>query len=183
MKEESFPGHVDSHYQGGHWWSIWRPAWLSIPILRWVSYFGGQVLYWWGGVIGQAGDQKRSVSFYGGIHAPFPQLLAPWNGTPSFGPRPPRLGAEHSSSLWNSLASGQGSHLGCAAGFRTFQGTLALGSVLGLLALTQFEGVIAHISSNGTSCSSTPAVQCREGVSALLRQREQGHEVGWISPV
>lgn len=127
-----------------------------------------------GGVIGQVGNQKRNISFFKDSCS-ISQLLAPWNGIPSFGPRPPGPWAEHSSSLWNSLASSQYAHLECAAGFRTFQWTLALSSVLGLLALTQFEGGYSPYFLNGASCSSTPAVQGREGASVPLRQREQGH--------
>lgn len=104
------------------------------------------------------------------MHVPFPQLLAPWNGIPSLDPRLPGIGAEHSA--WNGLASSQCAHLGRAAGFRTLQWTLALGRVLGLLALTELGGVTAHLSSEGASCSSTPAAQGGEGDSPPLRQRE-----------
>lgn len=115
--------------------------------------------------------RKRRVSFYSRHSSPIPQLPTP--GTASQALAPGYQASElRTARLWNSLAFLQCAHLGCAAGCRSFQWTLALGRVLELSELTQHGGVTAHVSLEGAFHSISTCSPRREKEPLLHSGKE-----------
>lgn len=110
-----------------------------------------------------------------GIHTPFPQLPAPWNG---ISVSQALVLAHHA---WSYTLEWLGIPSACTSGMcswiQNFPVTLALGGVLGPLALTQLGGVRAHLSLEGLSHSINTC--CPRGATAPRRWREWVHDKLW----